>query len=65
MEKKELKKVFEMFYRVPSHGESIRGTGLGLYIVASVIKSYGGTVTAASEGLGNGCSITVRLPVTA
>lgn len=63
IERKELKKIFDMFYRVKSSHESIRGTGLGLYIVSSVITSNGGTVTASSEGYGHGCSISIRLPV--
>lgn len=65
LDKKELKNVFEMFYRVPHpHGENVRGTGLGLYIVASVITSWGGTVKAQSEGVGKGCTFVIRLPLT-
>lgn len=63
LEKKELKNVFEMFYRVHPQGENVRGTGLGLYIVDSVIKSWGGSVTVESEGLGKGCTFTIRLPL--
>ncbi|HIJ80597.1 MAG TPA: HAMP domain-containing histidine kinase [Desulfuromonadales bacterium] len=62
IDKKELKKVFERFYRVQPPGESVRGTGLGLYIVDSVVRSYGGTVAVASDGLGKGSTFTVRLP---
>lgn len=63
LEKKELKNVFDMFYRVQHQGENVRGTGLGLYIVASVIKSWGGSVKVASDGLGKGCTFTIRLPL--
>jgi len=62
IDKKELKKVFERFYRVQPPGENVRGTGLGLYIVESVVRSYGGTVAVASDGLGHGSTFTVRLP---
>lgn len=59
----ELKKIFRRFYRVELPDERIRGTGLGLYIVQSVIREYGGTVSAASNGPGTGCTITLQLPV--
>jgi signal transduction histidine kinase len=62
LEKKELNRVFEMFYRVRQAGEHVRGTGLGLYIVQSVIKGYGGTVGVTSEGLGKGSTFTIKLP---
>jgi len=62
LEKKELKRIFEMFYRVRQAGELVRGTGLGLYIVQSVIRGYGGTVVVTSEGLGKGSTFTIKLP---
>lgn len=60
--KKEQKLVFERFYRVQPPGDNVRGTGLGLYIVESVIKGYGGTVGVTSDGPGKGCTFTVKLP---
>ncbi|MDD2539660.1 MAG: HAMP domain-containing sensor histidine kinase, partial [Desulfuromonadaceae bacterium] len=62
LEKKEQKKVFNRFYRVQPPGDNVRGTGLGLYIVESVIKGYGGTVGVTSDGPGKGCTFTVKLP---
>lgn len=62
LDKKELKKIFEIFYRVSQNGENVRGTGLGLYIVETIIRGYGGTVTVESPGLGQGCSFTISLP---
>jgi signal transduction histidine kinase len=59
---KELKKVFERFYRVLPPGDNVRGTGLGLYIVESVIKGYGGTVSVTSDGPGRGCTFTLKFP---
>jgi hypothetical protein len=59
---KELKHVFEMFYRVHPTGENVRGTGLGLYIVDTIIRSYGGRVSVESAGLGQGCSFIITLP---
>jgi signal transduction histidine kinase len=64
LERTELKNVFERFYRVLPPGDNVRGTGLGLYIVESVIKGYGGTVGITSDGLGRGCTFTVKIPAT-
>lgn len=63
IEAKELKKVFRMFYRVRHPGENIRGTGLGLYIVKSVIREHGGTVRVVSEGAGKGTTFLITLPL--
>jgi len=62
LDKNELKHVFEMFYRVHPTGENVRGTGLGLYIVDTVIRSYGGKVSVESAGLGQGCTFSITLP---
>ena len=63
IERKDLKRVFTMFYRVRHPGENIRGTGLGLYIVRSVVKEHGGRIKVASEGAGKGCQFTITLPL--
>jgi signal transduction histidine kinase len=58
-----LKKIFRMFYRVRSHGENIRGTGLGLYIVKSVITAHRGRIRVTSEGVGKGSTFHISLPL--
>ncbi|WP_026840095.1 sensor histidine kinase [Citrifermentans bremense] len=63
LKKNELNKIFEMFYRVRTPGENIRGTGLGLYIVKSVVNAHGGKITVSSEGLGKGCTFHIALPL--
>ncbi|OGU17616.1 MAG: two-component sensor histidine kinase [Geobacteraceae bacterium GWC2_53_11] len=62
LERKELKKVFDRFYRAQPPGDNVRGTGLGLYIVESVIKGLGGTVGVTSDGPGKGCTFTLKFP---
>jgi signal transduction histidine kinase len=60
---KDLKKIFLMFYRVRRSGENIRGTGLGLYIVKSVVRDHGGKVRVKSEGAGKGTTFLITLPL--
>ncbi|HWK30670.1 MAG TPA: HAMP domain-containing sensor histidine kinase [Terriglobales bacterium] len=57
----QLKKIFARFYRVPGV-RNVQGTGLGLYIVHSIVKRHGGTVYAESPGEGKGSSFTIELP---
>ncbi len=62
----ETKRIFKRFYRIPTASSlRIKGTGLGLYIVASVAKRHGGRVFAESEGPGRGSIFTLELPVAA
>jgi len=59
----ELKRIFKRFYRVHSRAtEQVKGTGLGLFIVRSIIRRHGGEVLAESPGEGLGSTFTVRLP---
>ena len=58
-----LKKVFRMFYRVRNHGENIRGTGLGLYIIKSIVTAHGGKIKVTSEGTGKGSTFHLSLPL--
>jgi signal transduction histidine kinase len=62
--KKQLRRIFRRFYRAPSNDVYARsGTGLGLYVVAALVRNLGGNVEARSEGLARGTSIRVRLPI--
>lgn len=60
----DLAKVFEKFYQVPG-GRAVaagpKGTGLGLYIVKSIVEAHGGRTFA--ESTGKGSKFSFELPV--
>ncbi len=59
----QLKRIFGRFYRAPGTlMRHVKGTGLGLFIVRSVVKKHGGRVFAESEGVGRGSTFTIQLP---
>lgn len=61
----DLPHVFDRFFRAEqSRGRGIRGTGLGLAISRANIEAHGGTIAVTSDGLGQGVTVTIRLPVT-
>ncbi len=62
IERKEQKKVFHMFYRVRT-GATIRGSGLGLFIVRAIVRLHHGKVWLESEGTNKGTTIHILLPL--
>jgi len=59
----ELRRIFKRFYRARDIVTTrVKGTGLGLFIVRSVIARHGGKVFAESAGPGQGSTFTVQLP---
>ncbi|GHO60321.1 PAS domain-containing protein [Ktedonobacter robiniae] len=55
-------KIFDRFYRVTDLSRrAIPGLGMGLYIVAEIVKAHGGTITVDSV-VGKGSTFTVTLP---
>lgn len=61
--KADLKRVFERFYRVDDEAvRARRGTGLGLFVVASLVRGLGGRLRAFSPGPGEGTRMVVTLP---
>lgn len=56
-----LKNIFQRFYRVPGDSTSIRGTGLGLYIVRQIIHAHHGEINVESK-VGEGTTFNIYLP---
>ena len=56
--------VFDRFYRTDqSRSRGISGTGLGLAITRAIVEAHGGTIAVTSDGLGQGVTVTCRLPL--
>jgi two-component system sensor histidine kinase SenX3 len=61
--REQLKRVFKRFYRIrASVMMQVKGSGLGLFIVRSVVERHGGRVFAESGGEGMGSTFTIVLP---
>ncbi|GHO76962.1 hypothetical protein KSD_47330 [Ktedonobacter sp. SOSP1-85] len=59
------RRIFERFYRaVPPQQRAFPGLGMGLYIVAEIVKHHGGTIRVESER-GKGSTFHVTLPLAA
>ena len=60
----DLPHVFDRFYRThQSRSRGIGGTGLGLAITRAIVETHGGTIAVASDGVGQGVTVTFRLPL--
>jgi signal transduction histidine kinase len=57
-----LKNIFEKFFRVPQgDAQSIKGFGLGLYYVSSIVKKHGGNISVQSKPR-SGTEFIITLP---
>ncbi len=61
---RELRQVFDRFYRIEDGDpkRSRHGTGLGLAIVKAIVAAHGGPVAARCDGPGRGATIRIELP---
>ena len=61
--KEHLEKIFDRFYRVENATHTIKGTGLGLYLAATVIKGvYEGTIDFETV-VGKGTKFIIKIPM--
>ena len=63
IEEKHLAKLFDRFYRVENSVHTVKGTGLGLYLVKTTVeKHHGGKVYVKSK-VGEGSTFGIKLPL--
>jgi two-component system sensor histidine kinase KdpD len=55
--------MWERFFRGDRHTATISGSGLGLWVAHAFVAANGGTIGAASAGVGQGTTLTIELPV--
>jgi len=66
IERDSIDRVFDLFMQVdPNSGSALGGLGVGLALVRRIVELHGGSVQAASDGLGKGSEFVVRLPLAA
>ena len=59
----ELKRIFKRFYRIPNLStQKAKGTGLGLYIVGSIVKKHKGKIWVESRGEEKGSTFILQFP---
>lgn len=64
IEDKEKKRIFEKFYRVGNEDtRKSKGTGLGLYIVAEIVRAHGGNISVM-DNQPQGTRFRIELPAT-
>lgn len=60
----DLRRIFKRFYRAASNDRvKIKGTGLGLFLVRTIVRQHGGNIRAVSEGPGKGTTMILKLPL--
>lgn len=57
----EASRLFQPFQRLQSNGQ-INGSGIGLALCRAIVEAHGGTITARSDGPGQGATFCFTLP---
>ena len=61
---KELKRIFQKFYRVyRPDAPNVRGTGLGLFITREILRLHGAKIRAISPNTGSGTTFRIEIPI--
>ena len=55
--------VFDRFYRSKKTSNSVKGTGLGLFLCKAIIEAHGGKISVANREDRSGAVFTFRLPI--
>lgn len=58
----ELDQIFERFHRVEGREVAYAGSGIGLTISKTIVRSHGGELSVESAGPGRGSTFTVQIP---
>ncbi|MFX0207242.1 MAG: ATP-binding protein [Candidatus Hodarchaeota archaeon] len=54
--------MFDSFVSIPTK-YSTQGTGIGLYLTKTIVETHKGTIRGLSEGLNQGATFIVDLPL--
>ena len=64
MTPEDLKRWGDRFYRSERLANTTTGSGLGIWIAKAFLEASGGLITASSEGLNRGTTVSIAMPVT-
>jgi len=65
IERNQSKKIFKKFYQTArSNIKSVKGSGIGLYLVQNIVQAHKGKIKVNSSGRGKGATFTVTIPST-
>ena len=63
IEAKHLPKLFDRFYRAENNVHTVKGTGLGLYLVKTTVEKHHGGQVYVNSTVGVGSTFGIKLPV--